>query len=152
MCCFGFWLVLFLCVLFSGMSRYLHTTTQRAKSRPCMVSSLNVTWISGVPHMFIFVRSLFPNVGWHDRVTIITSVCWVPISIAVGSQLTMSHVSVKKTCSCHNQLPGFSFRSCYGSVRLDRGKVANAPNLHFDLRSCSFGGTSHVHLCLISIP
>ena len=53
--------------------------------------------------------------------TIIASVCWVPISIAVGSQLTMSHVSVKKTCSCYNQLPGFSFRSCYGSVLLDRG-------------------------------
>ena len=34
-----------------------------------MVSSLNVTWISGVPHMFIFVRSLVPNVGWHDRVS-----------------------------------------------------------------------------------
>ena len=69
MCCFGFWLVLVLCVLFSGMSGYVHTTTQRAKSRPCMVSSLNVTSISGVPHMFIFVRSLFPNVGWHDRVS-----------------------------------------------------------------------------------
>ena len=34
-----------------------------------MVSSLPVTWISGVPHMFIFVRSLFPNVGWPDRVS-----------------------------------------------------------------------------------
>ena len=39
--------------------------------------------------------------------TIIASVCWVPISIAVGSQLPMSHVSVKKTCFCYNQLPGF---------------------------------------------
>ena len=69
MCCFVFWLVLFLSVLFFGMSGYLHTTTQRGKSRPCMVSSPNVTWISGVPHMFIFVRSLFPNVGWHDRMS-----------------------------------------------------------------------------------
>ena len=32
----------------------------------------------------------------------------------------MSHVSVKKTSSCYNQRPGFSFRSCYGSVLLDR--------------------------------
>ena len=69
MCCFVFWLVLFLSVLFFGMSGYLHTTTQRGKPRPCMVSSPNVTWISGVPHMFIFVRSLFPNVGWHDRMS-----------------------------------------------------------------------------------
>ena len=69
MCSFGFWLILVLCVLFSGMSGYLHTTTRRAKSRLCMVSSLNVTWISGVPHMFIFVRSLFPNVGLPDRVS-----------------------------------------------------------------------------------
>ena len=67
---------------------------------------------------------------------IMASVCWVPIGIAGGSQLTRSHVSVKKTCSCYNQLPGFSFRSCDGRVLPDRGKVMNAPNLHFDLRSC----------------
>ena len=83
------------------MSGYLHITAPRAHSRPCMVSSLNVTWSSGATHMSIFVRSLFPTVGWHDRsecpiLTIITSACWVPISVAVGSQLTMSHVSVKK--------------------------------------------------------
>ena len=51
--------------------------------------------------------------------TIIASMCWAPISIAVGSQLTMSHVGVKKTCSCYNQLPRFSLRSCHGSALLD---------------------------------
>ena len=51
--------------------------------------------------------------------TIIKSVRWVPISVAVGSQLTMSHVSVKKTGFCYNQLPRFSLRSCHGSMLLE---------------------------------
>ena len=45
--------------------------------------------------------------------TIVASVCWVPISIAVGSQLTMSHVSVTKTCFCYNQPPEFSRRKMF---------------------------------------
>ena len=34
-----------------------------------MVSSVNVTWISGVLHMFIFVRSLVAKIAWPDRVS-----------------------------------------------------------------------------------
>ena len=58
--------------------------------------------------------------------TIIASVCWVPISIAVGSQRTMSHVSVTKRCFCYNQLPRFSLRFCHGSMLLEGCKVTNA--------------------------
>ena len=137
------------------MSGYLHITAQRAKSRPCMVSSLNVTWISGAAHMSIFVRSVVPNVGWHDRVYY----SYDYKKRVLGSDQRCCRKPTyyepckrEKTGFCYNQLPQFSLRSCHGSMLLEGCKVTNAPNLHFDLRSCSFGGTSHVHLCQISVP
>ena len=106
------------------MPGYLHITAQRAKSRPCMVSSLNVTWISGAPHMSIFVRSLFPNVGWQDRVSYSDDYS----KRMLGSD---QHCCRKPTYyePCKREKNGFllqpaarvSFRSCYGSVLLDRG-------------------------------
>ena len=122
MCSFGFWLILVLCVLFSGMSGYLHTTTQRAKSRLCMVSSLNVTWISGVPHMFIFVRSLFPNVGWHDRVSYADD---YSKRVLGSDQHCCREPTYYEPCKREKNVfllqpaARVSFRSCCGGVLLD---------------------------------
>ena len=80
--------------------------------------------LSAVPPLFIFVRSLFPNVGWHDRVSYSHDYS----KRMLGSD---QHCCRKPTyyepCKREKNLfllqpaARVSFRSCYGSVLLDRG-------------------------------
>ena len=80
--------------------------------------------LSAVPPLFIFVRSLFPNVGWHNRVSYSDDYS----KRMLGSD---QHCCRKPTYyePCKREKNVFllqpaarvSFRSCYGSALLDRG-------------------------------
>ena len=76
--------------------------------------------------MFIFVRSLFPNVGWPDRVSYSDDYR----KRVLGSDQhccrkpTYSEPRKReKKASCYNQLTRFSLRSCHGSMLLEGCKV-----------------------------